>query len=113
MAAPTREDAQLMMQILQWGNTMGMKEAMPRLMADSFDPDTVDPMDDAVTTVLSFGETVGAFVKHGLLSRELVEEILWVSGTWAKVGPAALKMREKTGEPRIYENFEALATASS
>ena len=113
MAAPTREDAQLMMQILQWGNTLGLKEAFPSLLADGFDPETADPMDDAVGTVLTFVETIGAFVKLDLLSRELVDEVLWVKGIWERVGPAALKAREQAGEPRIYENFEALAAASA
>jgi hypothetical protein len=112
MAEPTREDAQLMLQILQWASASGMKEAGQRILSDEFDPETADPRDDAVSTVLSLGEVVGAFVKHDLLSRELVEEIMWVQGMWARVGPAALKARENAGEPRIYENFEALAQAS-
>jgi len=32
-----------------------------------------------------------------------------VSGVWARVGPAALKQREKHGVPELYANFEALA----
>jgi hypothetical protein len=112
MAAPTREDAQLMLQILQWAGSIGMKEAGARIMADDFDPEAAEPRDDAVSTVLTVGEVIGAFVKHDLLNRELVEDVIWVSGSWARVGPAALKAREKTGEPRIYENFEALAKGS-
>jgi len=30
----------------------------------------------------------------------------------ARVGPAAKRQREKLGEPRLYENFEALAAGS-
>lgn len=29
---------------------------------------------------------------------------------WGRVGPAAIRNREQLGEPRLYENFEALAT---
>jgi hypothetical protein len=58
------------------------------------------------------GETVGTFVKQNLLSSELVHDLLWVDGLWARVGPAALQAREHAGEPRLYENFEALAKAS-
>jgi hypothetical protein len=32
-----------------------------------------------------------------------------MSGAWARVGPAALKEREKFGVPELYENMEALA----
>lgn len=112
MAAPTREDAQLMLQVLQWAGSIGMKEAGAAVMAEDFDPESAEPRDDAVSTVLTVGELIGALVKHELLSRELVEDIIWVSGSWARVGPAALKARAEAGEPRIYENFEALAKAS-
>ena len=81
-------------------------------MAEDFDPESAEPSDDAVSTVLTVGEVIGALVKHQLLSRELVDDIIWVSGSWARVGPAALKARAEAGEPRIYENFEALAKAS-
>ena len=37
---------------------------------------------------------------------------LWVAGMWAAVGPAAAKAREKHGEPRLFENFEALAKSA-
>jgi hypothetical protein len=29
---------------------------------------------------------------------------------WSRVGPAAIKLREKHGVPGLYENFEALAS---
>ena len=33
MASPTRDDAQLMIQIAQWGTSLGIEEAMPRIFA--------------------------------------------------------------------------------
>jgi hypothetical protein len=110
MAAPTREDALLMVQLAQWSTALGFENAMPKLFADDFDPDSAEVMDDAaVRTVLLFGESVGTLTKHGLLSSELVNDWIWIEGLWARVGPAALKQRERYGEPRLYENFEALA----
>lgn len=110
MASPTRDDAQLMIQIAQWGTSLGIEDAMPRLFADDFDPQAADAMSDAsVRTVLMFGESIGTLTKNGLLSSELVHDWLWVEGLWARVGPAALRQRERFGEPRLYENFEALA----
>ena len=82
---------------------------MPQLLADDFDPDTANAYDEPVRTVLMFGESIGTLTKHDLLSLELVHDWLWVEGLWSRVGPAALKAREKFGEPRLYENFEALA----
>ena len=110
MASPTRDDAQLMIQIAQWGTSLGVQDAMPRIFADDFDPDTADAMSDqAVRTMLMFGESIGTLTKNDLLSVELVRDWLWVEGIWSRVGPAALKQRDKFGEPRLYENFEALA----
>ena len=112
MASPTRDDAQLMIQIAQWGTSLGVQEAMPRIFADDFDPEAVDAMSDpAVRTMLMFGESIGTLTKNDLLSVELVRDWLWLEGIWSRVGPAALKQREKFGEPRLYENFEALATS--
>ncbi len=112
MASPTRDDAQLMIQIAQWGTSLGIQDAMPRIFADDFDPDTAEAMSDqAVRTMLTFGETIATLTKNDLLSVELVRDWLWVEGIWSRVGPAALKQRDKFGEPRLYENFEALATS--
>lgn len=111
MATPGPEDAQLMIQIAQWGTSLGVQDAMPKLLAEDFDPETADAVsDEAVRTMLMFGESIGTLTKHNLLSRELVEDWLWIEGIWSRVGPAAIKQREKLGEPRLYENLEALAT---
>jgi hypothetical protein len=110
MAPPTVQDAQLMIQIAQWGTSLGLQDAMPHVFADDFDPSGADAMnDEAVRTMLMFGESIGTLTKHGLLNTELVNDWLWVEGIWSRVGPAALKQRERFGEPRLYENFEALA----
>lgn len=113
MAAPTREDAQLMVQLAQWGSSLGIDEAMHQLFSDDFDPDSANLMSEpAVRKVLLFGESIGTLTKHGLLSSELVTDWLWVEGMWARVRPAALGAREHTGQQRLYENFEALATGA-
>ena len=112
MAPPTVQDAQLMIQIAQWGTSLGLQDAMPHVFADDFDPSGADAMnDEAVRTMLMFGESIGTLTKHGLLNTELVNDWLWVEGLWARVGPAALRQRARFGEPRLYENFEALAAA--
>jgi hypothetical protein len=110
MASPTREDAQLLIQLAQWGTTLGVWDAMPELFAAEFDTAAADANDDdAVRTMLMFGETIGTLTKRGLLSAELINEWLWIEGIWARVGPAAIRLRERFEEPRLYENFEALA----
>jgi hypothetical protein len=108
MAAPTREDAALLIQINQWMAMSDTRSQMMKVFAEDFDPETADFHDEAVGTMLGLMETVGTLVKHDLLSYELVVDWIWVEGIWARVGPAALRAREAAGEPRLYENFEAL-----
>lgn len=105
----SHEDAILIVELVKWGTMSGLPEAAGTIFADDFDPDGVEANDPAVRTVLAFNETVGTLVKNGLLDRDLVHDWLWVAGTWARVGPAAKRARERAGAPQLYENFEALA----
>jgi hypothetical protein len=106
--AATHDDAVLMVQLMRWGSEMGFDDALRVIFAEDFDPDS-EPMDDpAVAKILYFGETVATLVKHQLLDENLLKDLLWVEGIWSKVGPHARKARERDGEPRLYENFEAL-----
>ena len=110
--AATREDANLVMQLLQWGTAMGLEEAAAVLLAADFDPEAASVTDLPVMRVLTFGETVATFIKHNLLDEELMKDLWWSAGTWTLVGPAARRERERIGEARLFENFEALATKS-
>jgi hypothetical protein len=105
----SHEDAQLIVQLLRWNNESGGDKAMRTILAADFDPETADLDTEGVHQVLMLGETVGTFVKHNVLNRELLVDLLWIDGLWAKVGPAARRAREHAGEPRLFENFEALA----
>lgn len=110
MATPTRDDALLMVQLARWSTELGVQDAIARILADDFEPDTADMLvDESVRTMLLFGESIGTLTKHNLLSAELVHDWLWVEGIWSRVGPAARRQREKFKEPRLYENFEELA----
>jgi hypothetical protein len=104
-----KQDAALMIQLAQWGTGLGLQEATRAVFADDFDPDTADASSPDVNTVLAFGETVGTLTKNGLIDTGLILDWLWVSGLWARVGPAAVKERAKRGLAALYENFEALA----
>ncbi len=109
MSSPTHEDAQLIVQLAQWGTALGIEDAMPKFFSDDFDPEAADESDPLVRKALMFGETIATLTKNDLLSTELLKDWLWVEGVWSRLEPAARKTREKTGEPRLYENFEALA----
>jgi hypothetical protein len=111
--AGTKEDAKLIVDLAQWGAMIDLGEAMGTLFDDGFDPETAAANDEAVRTMLVFGETVGTLVKNDLLDRDLVLDWLWVAGMWDRVGPAATKAREQFSTPQLYENFEALAGAQA
>lgn len=104
-----RQDGAMLVQLAQWGSTMGLEEAMQAVWADDFDPETASADDLLVSRILNWGETIGTLTKNGLIDTDLVLDWLWVSGVWARVGPAAIKARDKHGVPALYENFEALA----
>jgi hypothetical protein len=104
----TNEDAVLIVQLMRWGTEMGLEESLSAIFADGFDPKTA-PMDDpSVRTVLTFGETVGALVKHQVLDKGLLRDIFWIDGIWTRVASHAYAAREMEGEASLYENFEAL-----
>lgn len=69
---------------------------------------TAELSDPAVRIVLGFNETVATLVKNDLLDRDLAYDWLRVAGSWERVGPAAVRARERAGVA-VYENFEALA----
>ena len=104
-----RGDATLLVQLAQWGTSLGLQEAMQAVFSDDFDAESASDRDDAVSRILNFGETIATLTKNGLLDSDLVLDWLWVSGLWARVGPAAVKARQKHGVAELYENFEGLA----
>lgn len=108
-----RRDGALLVQLAQWGSSMGLEEAQRAVFADDFDPETASAQDVMVSRLLTWGETIGTLTKNGLLDTGLVLDWLWVAGLWARVGPAAVKAREQHGVPGLYENFEALARRSA
>lgn len=105
----THDDASLMVDLLQWHTAAGGMEASMALMDAGFDAEAAKVEDRHVFVMLMMGETIGTFVKQGVLDGGLVYD-LWAAGLmWDRVGPAALKQREQYGVPALWENFEALA----
>ena len=109
----TPDDAKLMVELAKWGAMMELGPATGALFSDEFDSETATLGDVAVRTAATFFETVGTLVKNGLFDRELALDWLWVGGVWRQVAPAIERVRADQGEPRLYENFEALAQAQS
>jgi Domain of unknown function (DUF4760) len=108
--APSQNDAMLMVELSKLGALLGIPEAGRTIFASDFDPDEVDISEPAVQKILNFNETIATLVENNLLDRDLVHDLVWVSGIWERVGPAARRARIDLGSDALYENFEALAT---
>jgi hypothetical protein len=106
----TYEDANLIVELLRWGTEMGFESAVEVVFSDSFDADDGSVDTPEVRKVLYFGETLGTLVKHDVLDRGLLTDLLWIDGIWSKVGAHARFARERNNQPALYENFEALAS---
>jgi hypothetical protein len=55
-------------------------------------------------------ETTATFVKQGILSEELVNDLYAVKSVWQVAEKACKGVRRESGEPRMFENFEWLAS---
>jgi hypothetical protein len=119
---PTMEQAKLLIQILQLDATTGANEGWhivrefdsPPTMAQlrrKYDPTTAEYR--KVMAFLESCEILGTFVKQGVLSEELVNDLIWVAGGWRHAEKLCKSMRKEEGEPRLFENFERLATRAS
>jgi hypothetical protein len=118
MRTATQADAQLLVSLINGPLGLRASDGMSLLSSYEKPPSHAQFVTDHpvgskgyqdVTAVLGLNEMIGTFVKQGLLDRALVHDALWIEGAWNRCKPLALHFREKTGEPRIYENFEALA----
>jgi hypothetical protein len=108
----TYDDAALVVQLVRWGTELNLDEAAQALFSEGFDPAVATLEHPAVRKMLQFGEVVGTLVKQDVLDRGLVLDLWWVTGGWSKVAQAAKRERLRLGEPRLYENFEALAKSA-
>ena len=90
-------------------------EQMPRILDDPAEriklgSRIMPPEFDAVRDVANFFETMGVFVKLGIVDRALMCD-LWdgvVFQTWKELEPAIL-IRRKVGDAGLWANFEYLA----
>jgi hypothetical protein len=108
----TYDDAALAVQLARWGTELGLEDAVQAIFSDAFDPARGSLDEAPVRNMLSFGEVVGTLVKQGVFDRGLALDLWWVEGMWARLGPAAERERDRLGEPRLFENIEALARSA-
>ena len=104
----TKDDANLVMQIVRWGNEMGLTDAVVALLADEFDPEAASTDDPSVLKVLNFGEVVGTLVNQGVLDPAW----FWTCGGWKGYGhgwPRPPGASESISASPACGNFEKLA----
>lgn len=120
MTKPTHQDAMLLLELMQWGSTIGMREASSWVWSGQYISDYSEFIEKyprgteqylLASTICAFFETVGTFYKHGLLNGDLLFDWAGVSFMWDRVKGYALGKRAEEGNPRLYEHFEALAKA--
>jgi len=109
-----------MLQLAQLNAVWGVHAALNWVWSDEFVPDYAEFVEKHpagsegfrnASNVCGWYETIGTLYKHGLFNEELLFDWLAVYLVWDRVKGFALGMREQVGEPRLYENFEAMAKA--
>ena len=122
MAKPTHQDATLVLQLMQLHSMAGLSEAMNWIWSEQFILDydnfikkyPVGSKENIkVSKICGHFETIGTLWKHELINEELLFDWLAVAMVWDRVKGYALGVRQVSGEPRLYENFEAMAKAAS
>jgi hypothetical protein len=109
----THEDGNLLVQLMRWGTELNVEEALSHIFSEEFDAEN-EPMDSAyIRNILYWGETAGALVKHGVLDKALLRDVIWIDGIWTRVSKHALMAREGSHEASLYENFEALVSPTT
>jgi hypothetical protein len=120
MTEPTYEDAQLTIQLAQLGTQMVDPNARGWIWSEEFVPDGAEfferypPGTDEfryVSGVAAWHETVATLWKRGLVNEELLFDWLWVAGVWDKLKDILISMREASGTPQLWANFQAMAEA--
>ena len=120
MTKPNYQDATLMLQIAQWSAALGQNKAMNWMWSDQFIPDYAEfvkkypPGSEGcanASKICGVFETIGTLYKHGLFNEELLFDWWAIGLVWDRIKGFALGVREQSGEPGIYENFEAMAKA--
>jgi hypothetical protein len=122
MTKPNYQDANLVVQLLQYFSSAGLSQASSWIWTDEFVSDyhdfikkypTGSENNIKVVKLCGYYETIGTLWKHRLINEELLFDWLAIDVVWNRVKGFALGFRKATGEPRMYENFEAMAKAAS
>ena len=120
MTKPTYQDAGVLLKMAELGIDMNLGELTGWLYSDQFIPDyaefskkyAADSEEfNKVRSLLMWYETLGTLYKHDLFHGDLLFDWVFIGAPWERLKSFALAQREQSGNPRMFENFEALANA--
>lgn len=120
MERPTHDDAIVLIQLAQYAASSGIQEAITWMWSEEFPVEDVGFLEKCplgseghlkAYKICAYFEMIGTLHKHRLLNEELLFDWLAVSLVWDKIKRFSLEMRLMTSEPRLFENFEAMARA--
>jgi hypothetical protein len=120
MTKPTYQDADILLKMARLGIDMNVGEITGWVYSDEFVVDygefTKKYSSDSeeankVRSILIWYETLGTLYKNGLFNEELLFDWLAVAPMWKRLESIALGQRKQSGNPRMFENFEALVNA--
>lgn len=120
MAKPTHQDAIIMLRLYQLSAIAGLSEATNWMWSDNFITDYAEFIKkyppgsegyEKATRICGYYETIGTLYKNGLFNEELLFDWLAVYLVWDRIKNFAIGLREEAREPRLFENFEAMAKA--
>lgn len=122
MAKPTRDDALLILRALDHAALNGTPGAFSFTSSEEFIPNYKEfirkhpPGSEAYSKALKISthyEGLGTMWKHGLINEDLLFDWLAIHMVWDRMQSFILGSRAEAGEPRLGENFEAMAKASA
>lgn len=115
---PTKEDAQLLIQLNIMGAMTGAFRGFDLLEAFEKPPTLAQALkrhprgsegQGQISAFLALCETVATFVRQGVLNEALVNDLYAVDYAWMLVEKIAKAQRKQAGDARMYENAEWLA----
>lgn len=120
MTKPTRDDADIVLSLGELLASYNMPAAAAFVWSDDFPTDFAQFRDkfprgkrsdeeDLLRRFLDCFEKAGTLYRNGLLRGDLMFDWLAVAAAWDRVKGYALGVREETGNPRLFENFEYAA----
>lgn len=108
---PSKSDAEIILRLAELSALMNTQEGAALVWQSDFDADRYPPGTSEHTAILQlmrWMETIGTLYRNGLVHEDLLFDWLGVTGTWEKVKPIALSIREHSS-PSMWENFEYMA----